>query len=359
MSYDFGQLAVIVAGGLAFGFALEKGQMSNPVIIKSQMGFHTFGMIKMFLAAVGSSQLSFALLQTLKPGLIASVNKKKDATVRGLASVMVGGAMVGVGMRMAGSCPGTVLPQIGTMVPNSLFTLAGGIAGSVAYSLIEPTLEQIGFFNLYVLKNQYLTDYFPKQSFQTIALTSATMMAGMIMLLEYLLPWKTDKGWDTTLTALSITTFPNIEAVAWPPYLAGLIIGALEIPLMLSLGDPLGASTSYSSFAARCISVVSPAVTECAPSLKSAKNSWQLFFVIAAIAGGFVSASASSTFPSRSPGLPALHAFLGGFISLLGSRIGNGCTSGHGISGMGVLRLRSAVAVASMFVGGFAASIFV
>jgi hypothetical protein len=47
-------------------------------------------------------------------------------------------------------------------------------------------------------------------------------------------------------------------------------------------------------------------------------------------------------------------AFIGGFIMLVGARIADGCTSGHGLSGMAQLSVGSTVAVAAMFAGGIA-----
>ena len=45
-------------------------------------------------------------------------------------------------------------------------------------------------------------------------------------------------------------------------------------------------------------------------------------------------------------------AFVGGFLMLLGARIADGCTSGHGISGIAQLSIGSFIAVAAMFAGG-------
>jgi uncharacterized membrane protein YedE/YeeE len=47
-------------------------------------------------------------------------------------------------------------------------------------------------------------------------------------------------------------------------------------------------------------------------------------------------------------------AFAGGFIMVLGARIADGCTTGHGISGIAQLAVGSTVAVAAMFIGGIA-----
>ena len=47
-------------------------------------------------------------------------------------------------------------------------------------------------------------------------------------------------------------------------------------------------------------------------------------------------------------------AFVAGFLMLAGARIADGCTSGHGISGIAQLAIASFIAVAAMFAGGIA-----
>ena len=47
-----------------------------------------------------------------------------------------------------------------------------------------------------------------------------------------------------------------------------------------------------------------------------------------------------------------LLAFIGGFILIFGSRLGGGCTSGHGLSGCAMLMVQSWIAVPAMFMGG-------
>ena len=47
------------------------------------------------------------------------------------------------------------------------------------------------------------------------------------------------------------------------------------------------------------------------------------------------------------------------FVMLFGARIADGCTSGHGLSGVAQLAVGSIVAVAAMFVGGIAAATLV
>jgi uncharacterized membrane protein YedE/YeeE len=99
----------------------------------------------------------------------------------------------------------------------------------------------------------------------------------------------------------------------------------------------------------------------------SAKNWWQVALVGGIRIGAFLSAKLSgavrkpvspiwaralgSPSPSRRYGV----AFVAGFLMLFGARLADGCTSGHGLSGMARLSVRSTVAVVAMFAGGIGA----
>jgi uncharacterized membrane protein YedE/YeeE len=51
-------------------------------------------------------------------------------------------------------------------------------------------------------------------------------------------------------------------------------------------------------------------------------------------------------------GISAIKATIGGVVLVFGARVGGGCTSGHGITGMSQLSIASFVTVAAMFGGG-------
>jgi hypothetical protein len=59
---------------------------------------------------------------------------------------------------------------------------------------------------------------------------------------------------------------------------------------------------------------------------------------------------------SASPSRRYAVAFAAGFLMLFGARIADGCTSGHGLSGVAQLAVGSTVAVTAMFVGAIAAA---
>lgn len=79
---------------------------------------------------------------------------------------------------------------------------------------------------------------------------------------------------------------------------------------------------------------------------------WRLLFL-----GGLIAGAALAFVLGLSP-LPLLEAspaalLVAGLLVGLGAKLGNGCTSGHGICGMGRLSLRSLVATLTFMAGGF------
>lgn len=159
----------------------------------------------------------------------------------------------------------------------------------------------------------------------------------------------------------------NLTDKAWSPYVAGVIIGLLQIPTFLLMSTALGASSSFVTVGAHIASLFDSQVSDVsylAKHLWGAKNWWQVAVVGGIAVGAFLSvrlsgsrrqtispvwarATGTSTLSARAP-----VAFLAGFIMLFGARIAGGCTSGHGISGMAQLSVGSTLAVAAMFAGG-------
>jgi uncharacterized membrane protein YedE/YeeE len=98
------------------------------------------------------------------------------------------------------------------------------------------------------------------------------------------------------------------------------------------------------------------------------KNWWQVALVAGIALGAFASAKLSGAvrqpispiwaraLGSHTPGRRYAVAFVAGFLMLFGARIADGCTSGHGLSGLAQLAVGSTVAVAAMFAGGIAAA---
>jgi uncharacterized membrane protein YedE/YeeE len=158
-----------------------------------------------------------------------------------------------------------------------------------------------------------------------------------------------------------------LQRKAWSPYMAGVLIGLLQIPTFLLMNTALGASSSFVTVGAHIASFFDPAAASIkyfASHMYGAKNWWQVAVVVGIAIGAFMSMRLSGArrqtispvweraMGVRTLGARAPIAFVAGFIMLFGARIAGGCTSGHGISGMAQLSVGSTLAVAAMFAGG-------
>jgi uncharacterized protein len=155
---------------------------------------------------------------------------------------------------------------------------------------------------------------------------------------------------------------------AWSPYAAGILIGLLQIPAFLIIETALGASSSYVTVGGLLASWIDPSILEIDYVARhvaaAAKNWWQVALVGGIAVGAFLSAQLSGArrkpispiwtraLGSASPAKRYAIAFIAGFLMLLGARIADGCTSGHGLSGTAQLAVGSIVAVLAMFAGG-------
>ncbi|MEX0994413.1 MAG: YeeE/YedE thiosulfate transporter family protein [Balneolaceae bacterium] len=166
----------------------------------------------------------------------------------------------------------------------------------------------------------------------------------------------------------------------WPWYIAGPLIG-LIVPVLLIAGNRMfGISSSFRHFCAACL----PSNISFFQYDWKEEGGWNLSFVAGVILGGFIagfvfenpdpvaisgatvtalSEIGISSFDGLVPGdifnwnnllTPSglIVMVAGGFLVGFGTRYANGCTSGHGISGMANLQLASLIAVIGFFIGG-------
>lgn len=121
----------------------------------------------------------------------------------------------------------------------------------------------------------------------------------------------------------------------------GVIIGGAAALLLVSLGRVAGIS-----------GIVWRSVSD-AVSFNFNHSVWRIAFIVGLIVGP-VAAHAFLDIPvPRAPEGGALLAVLGGLVVGLGTRLGSGCTSGHGICGMARFSARSIVATLSFIAAGF------
>jgi len=130
------------------------------------------------------------------------------------------------------------------------------------------------------------------------------------------------------------TTFTPVSAL-----LGGALIGLAAVLLYAALGRIAGIS-----------GILTSAVEQ------RAERGWKLAFLLAMIAAAGLWFALAGVAPRA--GFPWPWLVAAGLLVGFGTRVGNGCTSGHGICGLARLSKRSLVAVA-MFMGSGFATVFV
>lgn len=119
------------------------------------------------------------------------------------------------------------------------------------------------------------------------------------------------------------------------PLIGGLLIGATAVAMLYLLGRITGvAGIIWGAISAQ------------------PDNAWRWLFLVGLVAGAPLYHLLSAVpYPSPSV-LPWWQAVAGGLLVGFGVRLGSGCTSGHGVCGLGRLSLRSLLATITFMVTG-------
>jgi uncharacterized membrane protein YedE/YeeE len=266
---------------------------------------------------------------------------------RGVLSLVVGGVVLGFGMSLSGSCPGTVWIQGGAFVSNALHVWAGGLTGALLFAYAHPLLEQSGLFGVglsFIRRHATLPDSRGVTGF----LVGAAMWS-VVAIAHLLDPPQLAQTGGNVFTRIS-----------WHPAMAGLLVGLLEIPAVLFWKELIGSSQSYVTIASNVLGVFGEKSNAYLRRYRSGiDNFLQVWFMAGAIAGALLATFLAFGFHFPSIASPAhgFESFLGGAFLVIGARTAAGCTSGHGISGMGSLAVGSFIATAGMFAGAIGLSV--
>lgn len=123
----------------------------------------------------------------------------------------------------------------------------------------------------------------------------------------------------------------------WASLAGGLVIGLATALLLLLLGRPLGVSGMIDGVLTR----------------RGAEFGWRAAFLAGLLAApAALGLLVGATRPEIEG--PWTHYALAGLLVGFGTRLGSGCTSGHGVCGLSRLSPRSLVATLSFMASGFA-----
>jgi uncharacterized membrane protein YedE/YeeE len=133
----------------------------------------------------------------------------------------------------------------------------------------------------------------------------------------------------------------SLFPLGWQHYLlGGLFIGAGVVVLFVFCGLVGGMSTVFSSTWSYMVNK---------PFFQQARftdtRGWRLVYALGLILGATVWWLLYGDGTTLSTTIPVWQMLVGGFLVGYGARLGNGCTSGHGICGLGSLQWPSLLAV--------------
>ena len=338
--------------GFLFGFILEKSKVYEPKFIRQQMIFRKFIMMKMFFSALATSMIAIFILNIITKNRYLKVFESYRDMLKSKSILIVcaGGLILGLGMTIAGSCPGMIFVQLGAGVNFSYLTLVGGLCGALVHGLL----------NSYMTKSSQADPVASKALFEVIKINHFIVRVVFVVLLgvgiavmEIFIPWKRDYSFkDNT------RPFFMVNSEVWHPIIAGVCLGSLQFFSLLILTKSLGSSSSFST----CVSLVFPfKLLDKFPYLKRFRfglvNYASLLFVLSVFGGSMCSAFLGGVF-NKAQAVHPYEAVLGGFLLVFGARLAGGCNTGHGISGTSHLFVGSIVAMMSMFASGILLGFF-
>eukprot|EP01094_Clydonella_sp_ATCC50884_P002597 TRINITY_DN11982_c0_g1_i1.p1 TRINITY_DN11982_c0_g1~~TRINITY_DN11982_c0_g1_i1.p1 ORF type:complete len:416 (+),score=112.65 TRINITY_DN11982_c0_g1_i1:138-1385(+) len=384
--------------GVPFGFLLQKSGVLDPKVISKQLQLEDWRMMKTFLSALTSGLASVTLLHTM--GEI-------EATARPLYPIatLSGGALIGFGMHLAGACPGTLLGQVVERREGVLWIALGALSGACAFGYAQPHLLQRT--NVYVAGSSFtIFEHFGVEMWHVALPLLAILGTGLYVLEQYAptLVVPSADG-DAKNVSLRERVIEYLRAPRWHPYVCGALLGVMQVPALLLAKTAIGTSTAYVSAAAELRRLVDHAPNHYFSKhlLSSAKMVFKFVLDIGIMAGALVAGQSVALLSEKDQSKDEGHKesdeateetptqeksgtkeedeksvakkhvspwgryrtliqntklFAGGFSLLFGARLADGCTSGHGLSGMAQLGLSSFFATAAMFGTGIVCAKF-
>ncbi|WP_114764768.1 YeeE/YedE family protein [Vibrio rhodolitus] len=119
-----------------------------------------------------------------------------------------------------------------------------------------------------------------------------------------------------------------LDVIPWSALFGGILLGCSATLLLLFNGKVAGISGIFNGLFA--------------PS--HGDYAWRLIFIVSMVVGGGVAVSFAGFSIPNTESISLVVFVLAGLLVGAGTRLGNGCTSGHGICGIGRLSKRSIVA---------------
>jgi uncharacterized membrane protein YedE/YeeE len=146
-----------------------------------------------------------------------------------------------------------------------------------------------------------------------------------------------------------MTTSLSLFPLGWQHYLlGGTLIGAGVALLYVTTGMVGGVSSVFSSTWSYVVS---------RPHFQQSRYTdsrvWRLVYSLGLVLGAFIWWRWMGEGAPQTTSVPVWQLVTGGFLVGYGARLGNGCTSGHGICGLGSLQMQSLLSVLTFMACAF------
>jgi len=357
MSWPIVQVsAASLMAGLAAGWLMHRADFCSVAALRDRFLFRDTSMLRAQLLLVAVSGVFFALLE--RTGLLAY----PGSTFFGPPSFanLIGGALFGFGMVLAGGCVVGVLYRLGSGSRLALVALVGLLCGSAAYAELHtwwlPLAQTMRLADLVTLP-------------QLTGTPPAPWVAGMAFLAAWL--WR---GFVVERRQSGRVVLRGYLA----PHHAALGLASCGVGSLLLVGMPLGVTTSYAKIVAGVEQLVSPrhvasldffsrqpldytppfsslALVGGAGPRLDAVALIQYPLVVGIILGAAYSSYRLEEFRGRfsPPRLQVATAFAGGAIMGLGSRLTPGCNVWHIWGGLPVMAASSLLFLAGLLPGAW------
>ncbi|WP_172379349.1 YeeE/YedE family protein [Vibrio sp. Vb339] len=147
--------------------------------------------------------------------------------------------------------------------------------------------------------------------------------------------------------------------IPWDAFFGGMLLGASAIILMLGIGRVAGISGIVSRLlpSRKNKSLESGSESSSDTRIEKTEKHWRLAFVVGMVVSGWLLIPTGYQLPQLEE-INFAVVIIAGLLVGFGTKVANGCTSGHGIVGMARLSKRSIVATC-VFMGVAMATVLV
>lgn len=287
-------MATVLAGA-SFGAAMIAAGFSNPAVVIAQLRFSNWHMMQAFLAATASSIVYYAVSD--RAGW-AKLTPRASAPLGLLPTTydgnLLGGALLGAGMALSGSCPGTLFAQMAAGVHTGFYALAGALAGGVLWTgVLSPVVARRRKAPVTVTVNEYLG----------VSKPAAMLLYELVF--------------SGVLVATARYAPARFPGTSLPGALGGLLISLSQLLSIATRGSMIGISGSYAELGGLLWATLTgdkAATPKGYPNVLFAVSAGAGAWALAALVPALVEAPAYEVAPAQ--------AVLGGALMVIGAHGG-------------------------------------